>query len=278
MNASILIFTPTYNERANIARLIPMLRASLPDAHILVVDDDSPDGTGTLVREMEQKDSHVRLLHRSEKQGLGRAILAGMRWGIENNYDLIIQMDADLSHDPLYIAEMVKRAGDADLVIGSRYIPGGGIAHWPAHRRALSWFANIYVRTVLNLPVKDTTSGYRCWRRTALENLDLDSVSSNGYSFQVEMLHRISQRRYEIAESPIIFTDRVDGSSKLGRKVILESILMPWKLKIASSPSRFRNIPKAPRRKSGKQLLSESALPLTEQETARAVSVSPVTE
>jgi dolichol-phosphate mannosyltransferase len=227
---SALVVVPTYNERENLPLLIAGLMKH-PGVRVLVVDDDSPDGTGTLAHELaEQHPGRVRVLHRSGVRGLGRSYVDGLKLALDEPVDVICQMDADLSHDPAQLPRLIAAAAHLDVVIGSRYVPGGQIINWPFRRKLLSRFANMYVRTVTRLRARDCTSGYRCWRRDALASMPLDRFISDGYSFLVEMLYVASRRGSRIGEVPITFVERRLGESKLSRAVLLESAIAPWRL------------------------------------------------
>lgn len=265
---TVLVVTPTYNERDNIVRLITLVRENVPEADILVVDDNSPDGTGDAVEEIAAKDPKVHCLHRTAKDGLGRAYIAGFGWGIARRYDLIVQMDADLSHDPKYLSSLLAGAKTHDLTLGSRYVPGGGTENWGLHRRILSRFASRYARTILGMPVKDMTGGYRCWKRHVLEDIDLPSIYSNGYSFIVETLYRAVLRGYTVKEVPIIFTDRINGQSKMSRKVIFESVGMVWRLR--ANKAKIKNLESGALRRSEPGAASEGS-------TAAASTPTPAT-
>jgi dolichol-phosphate mannosyltransferase len=225
-----MVIVPTYNERANLAVLLAglMKHASV---RVLIVDDQSPDGTGdiadTLARDYQGR---VEVMHRTGRRGLGRSYIDGIKRAIAEPVDFICQMDADLSHDPQHLPDLLAAASRADVVLGSRYIPGGAVVNWPARRRLLSRFANLYIRTVTRLGAHDCTSGYRCWRRSALASLPLDRFFSEGYSFLVEMLFVASRRGCRIAEVPITFVERREGESKISRAVLLESAITPWRL------------------------------------------------
>lgn len=231
----IVVVVPTYDERTNLPVLVGMLMdLGLPDLHVLVVDDNSPDGTGKVADELTAATGGaVGVLHRTAKDGIGRAYVAGMTRALAEGADVVIQMDADLSHPVSRVPVMVDTlfAEDAAVVIGSRYVPGGSLAtEWPWHRKALSAWANFYVNAILRLRVKDATAGFKAWRASALKAIDVPSVRSNGYSFQVEMNHRAVRRGLRIVEVPIRFEERVSGESKLGLRVQIESALAPWKL------------------------------------------------
>jgi dolichol-phosphate mannosyltransferase len=220
-----LIVIPTYNERENIANLIDDVLREAPAADMLVIDDNSPDGTGQLVDEIGARRPQVRALHRPGKLGLGTAYVLGFHYAIEHGYDLVFEMDADYSHDPRYLPTFLEKAEQADLVIGSRYVPGGDTPNWSALRKFISSGGNIFARAVLRIPVKDCTSGYRCYRTTALRTLNLDAIRSQGYAFQVEMAYNIWKCGYRVREVPIVFVDRRVGKSKMSRKIFIEGFL-----------------------------------------------------
>ena len=228
----IIVVVPTYNEAGNIREIVAAILNQPAAVHILIVDDSSPDGTGDIADALAAESAgRVHVLHRPGKEGLGRAYLAGFAWALSAGYDAVVEMDADLSHDPLYLKSIVDAAADADVVIGSRYLNGISVINWPLSRILLSWGANWYVRTVTGLLVNDCTSGYRLYHRRVLESLNLPSVRSNGYSFQVEMTFRAQLRGFQITEVPIIFMERRAGQSKLSKGVVWESLLMPLKLR-----------------------------------------------
>jgi len=225
-----LVVVPTFNERANLATLIAGLMQH-PNVKVMVVDDQSPDGTGEVADVLAREHAgRIEVMHRTERRGLGRSYIDGIRKAIRQPVDVVCQMDADLSHDPASLPDLVAATDRADVVIGSRYIPGGRILNWPLRRRVLSRFANAYIRIVTRLSARDCTSGYRCWRREALAGLPLDRFISDGYSFLVEMLYVASQRGCRIGEVPITFAERRQGESKLSRAVLLESAITPWRL------------------------------------------------
>jgi dolichol-phosphate mannosyltransferase len=225
-----LVVVPTFNERANLPTLIKGLMQH-PNVKVMVVDDQSPDGTGEIADALAREHTgRIEVMHRTERRGLGRSYIDGIRKAIREPVDVICQMDADLSHDPASLPALVAATDRADVVIGSRYIPGGQILNWPLRRRVLSRFANAYIRIVTRLNARDCTSGYRCWRREALTGLPLDRFISDGYSFLVEMLYVASQRGCRIGEVPITFVERRQGESKLSRAVLLESAITPWRL------------------------------------------------
>ncbi|ROO88396.1 dolichol-phosphate mannosyltransferase [Actinocorallia herbida] len=224
MNA-IVVIIPTYNERDNLPLITARVRAAVPGADLLVVDDDSPDGTGLLADELAAADDHVHVLHRTAKNGLGAAYLAGFRWAIEHGYDIMVEMDADGSHQPEQLPRLLEALEEADLVIGARWVPGGEVENWPKRREILSRSANTYARLMLGMPLHDATGGYRAFRRETLEKLDLEDVDSRGYCFQVDLALRAHRAGLRVAEVPITFVDRVHGSSKMNSSVIAESML-----------------------------------------------------
>jgi dolichol-phosphate mannosyltransferase len=225
-----LVVVPTYNELAN----LPVLTAGLmeqPNLRLLIVDDQSPDGTGRLADQLASEHSgRMRVLHRTGHRGLGRSYVDGLREALREPVDVICQKDADLSHDPGQLPALIAAADESDVVIGSRYVPGGRIVNWPLRRRLLSRFANGYVRTVTRLVVRDCTSGYRCWRRDALASLPLDRLTSDGYAFLVEMLYVAARRGCRVSEVPITFVERRLGESKLSSGVVIESAIAPWRI------------------------------------------------
>src|SRR5271169_4762648 len=212
-----LIVMPTYNERENLPRMAQRLLALPVAVDLLVVDDNSPDGTGKIADELAAKHPQIHVLHRTEKNGLGRAYISGFKWALEKNYEFIFEMDCDFSHDPDEIVNFLKAAENADLVLGSRYSGGVRVVNWPLKRLLLSRCAGIYVWLITGMPITDPTGGYKCFRRRALQAINLDDVRSNGYSFQIEMTHRLWRDGYKVAEVPITFTERVEGKSKLSR-------------------------------------------------------------
>jgi dolichol-phosphate mannosyltransferase len=225
-----LVIVPTYNERANLPVLADALMA-YAGVRVLIVDDMSPDGTGSVADALARRYAgRIDVMHRTGVRGLGRSYIDGIARGIHEPVDLICQMDADLSHDPRHLPALMAAAADADVVIGSRYVPGGAIRNWPRRRRLLSRLANVYIRLVTRLHARDCTSGYRCWRREALAAMPLDRFISEGYSFLVEMLFVASGQGARIAEVPITFVERRQGESKLSHAVLVESALMPWRL------------------------------------------------
>lgn len=226
----VLIIVPTYNERDNLPQLIKRINAQPAQADILVVDDNSPDGTGKLADEIAAVNPTVKVLHRKEKNGLGRAYIAGFQWALERHYEFIFEMDGDFSHNPADVPAFLDVAQNADLVIGSRYWNGIRVINWPLNRLVLSLGAAQYVRWITGMPFTDPTGGYKCFRRRALQAVDLNGVRSNGYSFQIEMTHKIWRQGLRVAEVPIIFTDRFQGTSKMSRKIVWEALAMVWRL------------------------------------------------
>jgi dolichol-phosphate mannosyltransferase len=227
-----LVIIPTYNERENVLKIIDAVLAQSPIIDVLIVDDGSPDGTGALVDERAAVDNRVHIIHREKKLGLGTAYLAGFRWALERDYQLVFEMDADFSHDPQHIPEFLNSIENADLVIGSRYRDRRvTVVNWPIGRLLLSYFANVYARFVTGLPIFDSTAGYKCFRRTVLETIDLSDVRSNGYAFQIEMHFRVWRKRFRIVEIPIVFVDRTEGTSKMSKKIVREAVWMVWRLR-----------------------------------------------
>lgn len=230
-----LIIIPTYNEKENLGPLLEAIYEIRPDIHVLVVDDNSPDGTGQLVAEWAeapQYEGRLFLLRRAGKLGLGTAYIAGFRWALARSYRRILEMDADFSHNPRYLPDLLAAAEEADLVLGSRYVPGGVVKNWGFWRRFLSRGGSLYARVLLGLPYQDLTGGFKCFRREVLETLDLGAVRSNGYSFQIELTYRAHCKGFKIKEVPIVFEDREVGKSKMSKHIFLEAVLMVWKLRM----------------------------------------------
>ena len=240
MSERIIVVVPTYNERDNLPKLVDRLLALHDAVEILVVDDGSPDGTGEWVAATAARDSRIHLLARTAKNGLGRAYVSGFQWALEHGYDLIVQMDADFSHSPEDVPKLLEgiRTTGADLVIGSRYVDGIRVINWPLKRLVLSVGASYYVKWITGLPVWDPTGGFKCWRRRTLETIDLSTVKSNGYGFQIEMNHRVWRRGLRVTEVPIIFADRVEGTSKMSKRIVIEALLMVWGLLIRNGLRR----------------------------------------
>ena len=227
-----LVIIPTYNERENVRRIIDHVLRQDGRIEVLIVDDGSPDGTGQIVAELEAADPRVHLLEREKKMGLGTAYIAGFRWALERDYQYIMEMDADFSHDPSHLPQFLRAIEDADLVLGSRYQQGRvTVVNWPITRLILSYSANLYARAVTGLPVWDATGGFKCFRRSVLEAIDLSRVRSNGYAFQIEMSYRAWKRDFRIVEIPIVFVDRTEGTSKMSKSIVREAIWMVWRLR-----------------------------------------------
>ena len=226
-----LVVVPTYNEIENLETLLTGIHAAVPIAHVLVVDDNSPDGTGDLAAKIASTDARVHVLHRAGKEGLGRAYVAGLSWGVQKGYECIIQMDADLSHDPAALPSLLAASETHDLVLGSRYVQGGGTRNWGLFRRLLSRGGSLYAKLILGLAQNDLTGGFKCWRRNVLEAIHLETVRADGYSFQIEMTYRAVLHGFKVAEVPITFVDRVDGVSKMSKRIVGEAITMVWKLR-----------------------------------------------
>ncbi|HMD69148.1 MAG TPA: polyprenol monophosphomannose synthase [Chitinivibrionales bacterium] len=236
---NVLVIIPTYNERENIGLIIPEIRSLLPDVHILVVDDNSPDGTSPYVKELAAKHPGLFVLDRPAKEGLGKAYVAGFAWALERSYEFIFEMDADFSHDPKYLPDFLTAIRDNDLVIGSRYIRGVNVVNWPMSRLLLSYFGNLFARIVTGVPVLDCTAGFKCFRRKVLETIRLDKIDSSGYSFQVEVNYLVWRNKFRIAEIPIVFTDRKRGASKMSTKIVREALVLIWKLRLLSAFNRM---------------------------------------
>lgn len=222
-----LIIIPTYNEIENIQRLTTRILSIMPKTDILIIDDNSPDGTGELVERLSQKEKRIKVIHRAAKSGLGSAYIQGFKYALDNSYDFIFEMDADFSHDPSYLIDFLKHAPEYNLILGSRYIKGGGITDWGILRRLLSYLANFYARLILGLSYRDLTGGFKCYSKDALKNLDIDSIISEGYVFQIETTYRAHRKGFTIKEIPIVFKGRGKGKSKISRRICLEAI---WKV------------------------------------------------
>jgi len=223
-----LICLPTYNERENLGPITEAILAAAPDVDVLVIDDGSPDGTGLLADELAAREPRVHVLHRAKKEGLGKAYLAGFDWALARDYGLVLEMDADFSHDPGYLPAMLAKAEEADLVLGSRYVPGGGTVNWGLGRKILSRGGSLYARTILGVRIRDLTGGFKCFRREVLEAIELGTVECSGYAFQIELTYRAILRGFRVAEIPIVFADRRVGQSKMSRRIVLEAIGKVW--------------------------------------------------
>jgi dolichol-phosphate mannosyltransferase len=228
-----LIVVPTYNERDNVREIAGRLLAALPGAELLFVDDNSPDGTGALLDGLAEAEPRLHVMHRAGKLGLGTAYVEGFGWGMLRGYNYLFEMDADGSHDPRYLPQMLGLAEDgADVVVGSRYVPGGGTQNWGLGRKILSRGGSLYARTVLGVDLRDVTAGFICWRRSALDAIDLSSITSNRYSFQSDMKYRAIQKKLRVVEIPIVFVDRRVGQSKMSRAIFVEALLQVWRLRL----------------------------------------------
>lgn len=227
-----LVIIPTYDEKENVAKIIEKTLMTLESIDVLIVDDNSPDGTARIVKDIMQKEPRVLLIEREGKLGLGTAYIAGFKFAIERKYDYIFEMDADFSHDPGEIPNFLEKIKDYDLVLGSRYLHGVTVVNWPLRRLFLSYSANVYSRIITGLRIKDCTGGFKCFRREVLEAIDLDKVHSGGYAFQIEMSLKAWKKGFKIIEIPIIFIDRLEGQSKMSRKIVFEAVWMVWKLRI----------------------------------------------
>jgi dolichol-phosphate mannosyltransferase len=219
-----LVIIPTYNEAENIKAIVGRVRAAVPEAHVLVADDNSPDGTGKLADELAVGDDQVHVLHRKGKEGLGAAYLAGFRWGLDRGYGVLIEMDADGSHQPEELPRLLTALKGADLVLGSRWVPGGRVVNWPKSREFISRGGSLYSRVLLDVPIRDVTGGYRAFRRETLEGLGLDEVASQGYCFQVDLARRAIKAGYHVVEVPITFVERELGDSKMSRDILVEAL------------------------------------------------------
>lgn len=229
-----LVIIPTYNERENIERIVPLVLERDPAIHVLIVDDNSPDGTGEIADRMAKENDRIFVIHRRNKSGLGTAYITGFKFALERDFNYVFEMDCDFSHDPKYIPDFLKAIKEQDLVLGSRYIRGVNVINWPMSRLLLSYYANVYSRIVTGLRVRDATGGFKCFRREVLEAIDLEKVRSNGYSFQIEMSFRAWKKGFRIKEIPIVFEDRRVGQSKMSKKIVREAVWMVWRLRLWS--------------------------------------------
>ncbi|MCX6140067.1 MAG: polyprenol monophosphomannose synthase [Candidatus Kapabacteria bacterium] len=229
-----IVCIPTYNESENIIRMIDAVFGYVPTTHILVIDDGSPDGTASLVRARMASDERVHIVERAGKLGLGTAYCAGFAYALERDYDVIMQMDADFSHDPKDLLRFLVAIEDHDLIIGSRYVQGVNVINWPMSRLLLSWFANVYTRVITGMPIADATGGFKCFRAEVLRKIDLAKIRSNGYAFQIEMNYKTWRLHVRMMEIPIIFTDRISGISKMSKNIVYEAAFLVWKLKLAT--------------------------------------------
>ena len=231
--SEVLVVVPTYNERDNLPAIVAAVHAALPEADLLIVDDNSPDGTGQIADALAKTDKQVSVLHRQGKLGLGTAYIAGFKHALKRNYQYLFEMDCDFSHDPQYLPVMLARArAGADLVLGSRYVAGGGTVNWGPLRKLISRGGSLYARTILGVGVHDLTGGFKCFRRHVLESIDLDNVSAQGYGFQIEMTYRVVKSGFRVEEVPIVFVDRRVGQSKMSKKIFVEALTLVWKLRL----------------------------------------------
>jgi dolichol-phosphate mannosyltransferase len=237
-----IVVIPTYNERQSIPALVAEVLVQDPEIEILIVDDNSPDGTGALVRDIRAREPRLHLLARPGRQGLGPAYKDGFRWALDHAADLVVQMDADFSHNPAMLPRFFAEIVGCDLVLGSRYVQGITVVNWPIERLLLSYFGNAYVRRVLGMSIRDATGGFKCWRRSALETIDLEDVRSNGYAFQIEMTYRAWTRGLRIREIPIIFMDRTLGESKMTKRISLEALWIVWWLRLRRNGRHARSV------------------------------------
>jgi dolichol-phosphate mannosyltransferase len=239
----VLVIIPTFNERDNLPHIVAAVHQHLPIADLLIVDDASPDGTGELADEIARADTKVTVLHRAGKLGLGTAYIAGFRHALANGYDFVFEMDCDFSHDPKYLPLMLERAQNgADLVLGSRYVDGGGTVNWGPLRKLISRGGSFYARTILGVAVRDLTGGFKCFRRRVLESIDLDGVSAQGYGFQIEMTYRALKQNFQVVELPIVFVDRRVGQSKMSKRIFVEALTLVWKLRLGEAGRVVRSL------------------------------------
>ena len=230
----ILIIIPTYNELENLPRLLTEVLSKDNNIDMLFIDDNSPDGTAEFIENEQKNNNRIHLIKRQSKQGLGTAYIVGFKFALQRDYEVIFEMDADFSHDPNEIPRFLEEIKNSDVVLGSRYKNGVNVINWPMRRLLLSWFANIYTRVITGMPLHDATGGFKCFRRKVLESIDLNRVKSNGYAFQIEMNFKAWKKGFTIKEIPIIFVDRVKGSSKMSKKIVREAVFMVWKLRFQS--------------------------------------------
>lgn len=235
-----LVVMPTFNERDNLPRIVPRVLEQDPRLEILVVDDNSPDGTGRIAEQMAAENPRVHVLHREGKQGLGKAYVAGFKWGLESDFELFFEMDADMSHPPGAIPEMIEASERHAVVVGSRYVGGRvNVVNWPISRLIISLFGSLYARVITGLPIADCTGGFNCFRRAVLATLDLDLIEANGYAFQIELKFRAWKRGFGITEVPIVFTERTEGESKMSKSIVREAIWRVWRLRLLSMTRRL---------------------------------------
>ncbi len=237
-DSELLIIIPTYNERENLPKLVGEIRKYTPNAGILIVDDNSPDGTGELAEELKKNDPNLDVLHRAGKLGLGTAYIEGFKYALKRDFKYVQQMDCDFSHRPEDLPRFLDAIQEADLVLGSRYVPGGKTVNWPWYRKLLSFGGSLYARTVLGVKIRDLTGGFKCFRREVLQAIPLEQVRATGYSFQIEMTWRALQAGFIVKEIPITFVEREQGSSKMNKKIIAEALLLCWKLRFESKKGK----------------------------------------
>jgi dolichol-phosphate mannosyltransferase len=240
-----LVIIPTYNEADNVAPIVRRVRAAVPEAHVLVADDNSPDGTGKIADELAAEDDHVQVLHRKGKEGLGAAYLAGFRWGVEHDFDVLVEMDADGSHQPEELPRLLTALKGADLVLGSRWVPGGRVVNWPRSREFISRGGSLYSRVMLDVPIRDVTGGFRAFRRSTLKGLGLSDVASQGYCFQVDLARRAVKAGFHVVEVPITFVERELGDSKMSRDIVVEAL---WRVTAWGVTERAGRVLGRPRR------------------------------
>jgi dolichol-phosphate mannosyltransferase len=238
----ILVIIPTYNESENVERIVARTRTAVPKANILIADDNSPDGTGKLADTLAEADDHVHVMHRIGKEGLGAAYLAGFEWGLSNGYDILVEMDADGSHQPEQLPRLLEALADADLVLGSRWVVGGSVVNWPKSREVLSRGGNLWTRIALGIPLKDATGGYRAFRRATLLGLGLDNVASAGYCFQVDLAWRALKAGFRVVEVPITFVEREHGDSKMNQRIVIEALVRTTAWGIAHRANQLRSV------------------------------------
>jgi dolichol-phosphate mannosyltransferase len=226
-----LVCLPTYDEKENVLPITEAILAATPDVDVLIIDDNSPDGTGKLADGIAAREPRVKVLHRAGKEGLGKAYLAGFDWALRHGYELILEMDADFSHDPRYLPGMLEAARGADLVLGSRNVPGGGTVNWGVGRKIISRGGSLYARTILGIAVRDLTGGFKCFHRKVLESIDLSTVECSGYAFQIELTFRALRRGFRVVEIPIVFVDRQVGQSKMSKRIVLEALRKVWSIR-----------------------------------------------
>ena len=243
MNSKAIVVIPTFNECENIESLVDCLLSATDGVDVLIVDDNSPDGTGEIADSLASQNSGVHVLHRREKNGLGRAYCDGFAWALDRDYELMLEMDGDFSHDPKDVSRFVEAAKEADLVIGSRYRDGIRVINWPLNRLVLSLCAARYVQLITGMPFSDPTGGFKCFRRSTLEAIDLSQITSNGYSFQIELTHQVWRRGLKVGEIPIVFTDRFQGNSKMSKAIIWEALIVVWQLLFRNGLRREPKVP-----------------------------------